>query len=287
MSVELWIDDGEPWYLSPDIWVVPGDDPNGTAGVPIVGSPAYVWANVHNRGTSSVLNARVRFYWANPSTMITRATATLVGTSYVSLNPGETKAVLCVAPWLPSWISNGHECLIVEAFHPADPLPPYGDNDPFNPSGDRHVAQRNIIVLLASSLAVFPFTIGNVASLHVDKITLCARRAPLNLLAKLKGSLGLESTRKELAEIREFGLIPFRCGDQVKEVGKPKCSLRVEAGKEDGAALVINVTEDFASKAGALFLIEQLHQEKVVGGIGVVVVPKASKTQKKRNRRRN
>jgi len=27
MAAELWIDDGNPWYLSSDIWVVPGDYP--------------------------------------------------------------------------------------------------------------------------------------------------------------------------------------------------------------------------------------------------------------------
>ncbi len=27
MAVELWIDDGNPWYLSPDIWTRPAMTP--------------------------------------------------------------------------------------------------------------------------------------------------------------------------------------------------------------------------------------------------------------------
>ena len=106
MAVELWIDDGSPWYLSPDIWVVPSDDPNDLPGVPFEGISAYVWANVHNRGSAAVTNATVRFYWADPSTMITRSSATLIGTSSTSLIPGETKPVLCVTPWIPAIVST-------------------------------------------------------------------------------------------------------------------------------------------------------------------------------------
>jgi hypothetical protein len=106
MAVELWIDDGDPWYLSPDIWVVPGNDPNGLPGIPILNMPSYVWARVHNRGTTGVSNATVRYYWADPSMAITPSTATLIGTSYVNLTPGETKEVLCLTRWIPRTLTN-------------------------------------------------------------------------------------------------------------------------------------------------------------------------------------
>ena len=35
MAVELEIRDGDPWYLSPDVWTVPGNDPEGPPGLPI------------------------------------------------------------------------------------------------------------------------------------------------------------------------------------------------------------------------------------------------------------
>lgn len=67
MPVEIEIRDGDPWWLSPDIWVVPCEDPEGPSGAPIAGATNYVWAMVHNRGGSGVVNATVRFYWAGPS----------------------------------------------------------------------------------------------------------------------------------------------------------------------------------------------------------------------------
>src|SRR5690242_16805294 len=42
-SADLLIEDGTPnWWLSPDIWAVPGNDPNGTPGTPAGGDTAYV-----------------------------------------------------------------------------------------------------------------------------------------------------------------------------------------------------------------------------------------------------
>lgn len=127
MAVELWIDDGNPWWLSPDIWVVPSDDPSDPPGMPFANVSAYVWARVHNRGTTAVSNATVRYYWAVPTpSQILRSAGHSIGMSNVSLAAGETKEVLCVTPWTPEYHNDGHECLIAEAFAPADPLPPSG-----------------------------------------------------------------------------------------------------------------------------------------------------------------
>lgn len=62
MAVELEIRDGDPWWLSPDVWVVPGIDPLGAPGMPIAGMPAYIWARVRNLGDTDVANAEVRYY---------------------------------------------------------------------------------------------------------------------------------------------------------------------------------------------------------------------------------
>ena len=130
MAVQLEIDDGNPWYLGPDIWAVPGDDPNGLPGIPRAGQTAYVWARVHNRGSDPVSNGTVRYWWADPSTTITENTATPIGTANVSLDAKQTAEVLCLTPWTPSWVNNGHECLIVEAFSSQDPLPPHTPTTP-------------------------------------------------------------------------------------------------------------------------------------------------------------
>jgi len=79
-------------------------------------------------GDQPANGATVNIYWSNPATSVLRSNSTLVGSAFVDLNPGETKEVLCVIPWIPQIVNNGHECVVAEAIHPSDPLaPPPGD----------------------------------------------------------------------------------------------------------------------------------------------------------------
>src|SRR6266403_1043522 len=182
MSVLLEIPDGSPWWLSPDIWTVPGNDPQGTPGLPIVGQPCYLWARVTNNGTDAVDNATVRFYWANPAVGFDRNTANHVGDANVSLNAGETQDVLCLVPWMPSFVNGGHECVLAEGFHQTlDPLPATPD---FDVPTDRHVAQRNLSVLMMAmhmQRFVLPFEIVNTPRAKVG----------LSLIGELEGEAGL------------------------------------------------------------------------------------------------
>jgi hypothetical protein len=124
MSVQLLIRDGSPeWYLSPDIWVVPGSNPNGPLGSPIAGQPAYLWAHVANTGDADASGVRVDFFWANPALQVLRSTATMIGAAYAVVPPGGAQDALCLVPWTPIVVNGGHECLVAVANHPADPLP--------------------------------------------------------------------------------------------------------------------------------------------------------------------
>ncbi len=68
MGVKLVIRDGSPdWWESPDIWVVPGTDPNGPPGIPVSGKSAYLWAMVTNQGDVDALQVQVDFWVANPT----------------------------------------------------------------------------------------------------------------------------------------------------------------------------------------------------------------------------
>ena len=85
MPVQLHIRDGNPyWYLSPDIWVVPGNDPSASPGNPIAGQAAYLWAHVANIGSTDANSVRVDFFWANPALQVTRSNATLVGSAFTT-----------------------------------------------------------------------------------------------------------------------------------------------------------------------------------------------------------
>ena len=125
MAVELLIRDGSPyWWESPDIWVVPGTDPGGAPGTPAVGQQAYLWATVRNEGDLDVSQVQVDFWVANPSLQIRKSTANHIGTAFADITAGGSQDVLCLAPWQVTLVNGGHECVVVEASSPADPLSP-------------------------------------------------------------------------------------------------------------------------------------------------------------------
>ena len=291
MAVELWIDDGSPhWYLSPDIWVVPSDDPNDPPGVPFANVSAYVWARVHNRGTTAVSNATVRYYWADPSTAITPSTATLIGTSSASLAAGETKDVLCVTPWLPQYVNNGHECLIAEAFAPSDPLPPQGPMDPFNVPTVRQIAQKNITVGgMMAKMAVFihPFMVMNTAGLGDETVQVRVRRGEIASLKPLMAGLGLRQLPEEAGNLDRFGIQPYRCGDELERQPSQDTRLDLKPGMQQGMALVVPLPKERKSGAGALFLIEQMVGDRLVGGVGVLMLPEGDPAEPNRPDRRS
>lgn len=157
MPAHTIIHDGNPWWISPDIWVVPGNDPNAAPGSPIAGQAAYLWARVSNEGSSAAPNTRVDFYWANPAAAIAVGTATPIGSAYVDLAPGQTQEVLCLVPWVPIIVNGGHECVLAVAHAPGDtnPLPnPLPMGFPFDPPAHAQIAQLNLSVLSAAKLSL-------------------------------------------------------------------------------------------------------------------------------------
>lgn len=157
MAIQLEIQDGNPWYLSPNIWVI--DNPGNTASVaPVVGQQHFLMAKVQNNGSTPVTNATVNFYWANPSIGVNRNTATLIGQSFISLGSNDEQDVLCLTPWVPEFVNGGHECLVAEVFHPSDPVPA---TPQFNVPTDRHVAQKNLTVYETPPTGFFHFRFEN------------------------------------------------------------------------------------------------------------------------------
>ncbi|MFB3103632.1 MAG: hypothetical protein ACE1ZA_01785 [Pseudomonadales bacterium] len=267
MAVELEIRDGDPsWWLSPDIWTVPGNNPEGTPGTPIVGETCYLWAKVTNKGTSSVTNAVVRFYWANPSVGFDRDTANLVGSSNVNLSAGESADVLCLSPWIPEYVNNGHECVLAEAFHSSlDPLPATSD---FNVPTDRHVAQLNLSVAQAvRGFFALPIVLYNTE--RVEKsFAIRAYQGRLGELKPLAQQLGLDLSRSE-GKLVQAAFVDMRC--PTEDV----------LGKCDSDTLEVVIPENgsrFTTLIGriegetALVHVGQFRNDQLVGGLSVLVV---------------
>lgn len=280
MSVQLEIRDGDPWWLSPDVWVVPGDDPEGAPGMPVAGVPAYMWARVRNNGTSAVTNAEVRFYWADPSAAFDRNTAHHVGTSFVTLDPSEVSDVLLLVPWIPEFVNDGHECILAEAFHTSlDPLPA---SPAFNVPTDDHVAQRNLSVALAATSGFF--------SLNFNAFNTSRKATAFTLVAEVGGAEALKPILNTIGwdfdlgafngQITDLGFIKKRCpeaGDLDKASG-PKLDFEVQGDRKENFTLIGKI------KGGpALIHITQYHHERVVGGLSLVVLTAdTGKTTKRR-----
>jgi hypothetical protein len=266
MAVSLEIDDGDPWWLSPDLWTVPGTDPNGPPGTPIVGQPAYIWARVHNRGSDPVDNATVRFWWANPGTNFDRNTATMVGISYVSLVAGASEEVLCLTPWDPAFVNGGHECIIGEAFHPAlDPLPP---GPAFNVVSDRHVAQRNLDVIVShTGRVVLPFEVHNRGG--IDAVyTVSIEQGDHNSLERIAATLGRRiQFPLHPARVTTLGLSRQPCPEPDEETKTRTELVKIGPRQRVGFTLVAQVLG-----GAALFHVTQSIDNKVVGGLSVLAI---------------
>lgn len=274
MAVELEIRDGDPWWLSPDVWTVPGD-PEGTPGAPIAGSPCFLWARVRNNGSSNVANATVRFYWANPATGFNRNTATQIGTSFVSLPSGTVAEVLCLTPWIPTIVNNGHECVLAEAFHDIfDPLP---SGPTFNVPTDRHVAQRNLTVMQAvTGFFHVAFEIHNTSrkprsfDLHVREGKLAGLRPLAEYLKEITPFLTQDN------EAGKAGLLAELCPTEADlKYAKPKIEgLKIAAHGRAGLSVAGRV-----KGPASLFHVEQWDGERLVGGLSVLAVNSNEKRQ--------
>lgn len=266
MSVLLEIKDGSPWYLSNDIWTVPGD-PGGSPGLPIVGTPCFLFARVTNNGTSPIENAIVNFYWANPGAGFDRTTANLIGQAFVSLGPADVQDVLCLTPWDPIFVNGGHECVLAEAFHPSDPLPPTPD---FNVPTDRHVAQRNLSVLLAAKrMFKMVFEIHNPGRKEGVFDIVIEKGKPEDI-KKLAGHIGKAyNIDKKPGELKNWGFVDVTCpsDDDIKHDAKEIKAVKVQPGKRISKCLVGEVTP-----GATVIHIVQKKDNKIVGGLAVLVL---------------
>jgi hypothetical protein len=272
MSVQLVIRDGNPyWYLSPDIWVVPGSDPTGPPGAPISGQPAYLWAHVANTGDTDASGVRLDFYWANPALQVLRSNSTLVGSAIADVPAGGGQDALCLVPWTPVIVNGGHECLVAVANHPADPLPNPPPDD-FNPPGYGQVAQKNLTVLVASMHASI-HTITVAGGLRADKSVIVTAEVGGELDPLSLARLGLRELRPATKSAPvEVGLSrEFRCLGDKDPVGATKLEVRV--GKGQSTAVFASIrAKNLARDEYQLVRLTERSDEKLLGGLGFVVV---------------
>ncbi len=167
-----------------------------------------------NTGNVAAKGTRIDFYWANPSAQMVVGAATAIGSAFVDLDPGDTQEVLCLVPWVPVIVNGGHECLLAVAHGGGDtnPIPdPLPNGYPFDPPAHEQIAQLNLGVVEAGSLAamaVFVTAIG-----RTEK------------LARLTVEVGHEVNERTLAQLGLRELQPSRKGKVIAALSRePDCT---------------------------------------------------------------
>ena len=271
MSAHLIIEDGQPWWDSTDIWVVPGNDPNGPPGAPVAGTANYLWGRVHNTGDSASNGVRVDFYWADPSGQIAVGAATQIGSAFADLPPGATQEVLCLVPWVPVIVNGGHECLLAVAHGPGDinPLPdPMPSGFLFQPTLHEQIAQRNVTVVLAARRAQLLTIAVGALPRETKKVELQLEYGG-ELPERLLATLGLERWQpaREAHLIAGLARTPHCNGDTP---GEQKLALDVPRGKALAVYLSVRA-QALPPRQYALLRVLESQEGKLMGGITYIV----------------
>jgi hypothetical protein len=274
MTIQLEIRDGNPdWWLSPDIWVVPGADPTAPPGAPIAGQPAYLWAHVANHGRTAADGTRIDFWWADPSTQILRSTANFIGSALVDLPPGGQQDVLCLVPWNVTMVNQGHECLLAVANHAGTSVPNPPPDD-FNPPAYPEVAQRNISVLVART-AIPTRLLTVAAGKRTDKASrLTAEQGgQVDQRTLIQLGLGRLAPAKKAKIDVGLGREPM-CVPENGALGRQTLDLRVPRGSKAAVHVGIRATGIADGEYGLVRIVET-EADRVVGGYSFLVVREA------------
>ena len=169
---------------------------------------------------------------------MTRTNAHLLGSAFATIPAGATREVLCLVPWVPVIVNDGHECVVVVANHPGDPLPT-PPPDAFDPPAYRQVAQRNLTVLVASSKTMMlRLAVGGL--LRRRKTVLLVAEVGAELERETLALLGLGDVRHAKEHVSEIGLSPRRdCVADDEPIGEPRVEVDVAPGTSAGIALGI------------------------------------------------
>ncbi|WP_422771895.1 hypothetical protein ACN28C_01910 [Plantactinospora sp. WMMC1484] len=273
-GADLLIRDGSPhWWLSPDIWAVPGTDPNGPPGTPAAGDVAYVWARVENTGREDAVGVQVRFYWGNPSVQMLYSTLNLIGTAYADVEAGDTQEVLCLVPWNVVTVNDGHECLVAVASLPGDPALP----DAVDPPGYPNVAQRNLTLVGAEEKDDFKLTLTVSAPKRAPKKIRISAEIGGELPKEALWTLGLAERRPVEKAVVEVGFSPKPITDPNDGIGEPELVVEVPAGRSVPVHLTVRGGTGLGTGEYQLVEVREDDGERLLGGISFAVVGKEEK----------
>jgi hypothetical protein len=212
---------------------------------------------------------------------VTRSNATLVGSAFADIPAKGVQEALCLVPWSPVMVNDGHECLVAVANHSGDPLPsPLPDA--FDPPTYPQVAQKNLTVVEARTRAA-RLTITISGHKRADKSVRLTTELGGKLDAATLASLGLRGLRPAKKRAVEIGLTDERrgAGDQDPS-GKGEIELHVPRGTATAVHATVRV-KDLGANEYQLVQIVERSKDEVLGGLGIVVVSERSERKEKQS----
>jgi hypothetical protein len=280
------------FWESPDIFVAP--DLTAETAPPLpptkgdiakAGRPNTLWAHVWNLGRSPVYNARVEFYWCNPSLGINSASANLIGVAHTDLGDrysGKSHSIVkCPQTWVPRFVNNGHECLVVRVFEPLlDSIPA----NQWDVTRDRHIGQRNIAVINAASPAHLELMLKTGCAAPRGDAQIQIETARLNEVAWLSLLKGRKDhgLRDPVHAVPVVGLTPPSSVDKKgflpsfeevrPEAVKPllRTTLSYERTCEEKESMLYVHVENLKEGECVVYRIKHLINTKLVGGYTVI-----------------
>jgi hypothetical protein len=236
------------------------------------GQPLHVTVAVRNSGGgNSASIATVVVYWADPTAGF--AKLNFFGATTVAVMPDLLTPTTATTPTMTATIpadAPQHICLLAIVSHPQDKA-----GTGYDPNGDRHWAQRNLVAVAAAQGApvIVPFKLANP---FPDEAELTLRIAPADRqrAAIVARTLGLEDAdaRPTLRLLDEKGSEIGEAGEQVVQ------HFPLKGRAQLGLQVMVEVAEDIRS--GTVGTVEALvldrkQEGRVVGALGIsLLAPK-------------
>jgi hypothetical protein len=169
---------------------------------------------------------------------------------------------------VPSFVNNGHECVLAEAFHAQDPLPASPD---FNVPTDRHVAQRNLnVVMMAKSQKMFSLSFQVCNTWRTTRtFQVSTRPGRVEELKTLLPHLGRSLPNLGKGTVKAAGFLSKSCPNEHdhKQARPVIEQLEVKPNSCTG----LSVVGELEGEAALLHVVQTV-DGKEVGGLSVLVV---------------
>ncbi len=193
--------------------------------------------------------------------------------AYADIAAGVSQEVLCLVPWNVTLVNEGHECVVVEASSPADPLSPQpADPDVLDAPTYRQTAQRNLSVTIAMGGMHSQVIIRVKAGPRYAKTAKAEVRAGGELSKEGLESLGLRVSRSiEANRISAILSDHSLSGSPNRE---PRESLRLHVPRGTSAPVYLNVAarESLALEEYGLVRVVERDHARAIGGLSIVLV---------------